>query len=105
MLNAPKSENARGPPIIGMDSRLDDGLKSLPLLLRLSRARLTSVDYVSVKMQSKLWCTWMLGTDSCEGSQRSTRKPMRNEQDTPSICMSNAATSSCCEAELVPACS
>lgn len=42
ILHAPKSEKARGPPIIGIDSRLEGGLKSFPLLLRLSRARLTS---------------------------------------------------------------
>ena len=53
MVNAPKSEKAREPPIMGKESRLEGGLKSFPLLLRLSRARFTSVDE-SVKTQSKL---------------------------------------------------
>ena len=53
MLYAPKSEKARGPPIMGMESRLEGRLKSFPLLFRLSRARLTS-RRMSVKMQSRL---------------------------------------------------
>ena len=51
MLYAPKSEYARGPPIMGMESRLEGRLKSFPLLLRLSRARLTSTR-MSVKWQN-----------------------------------------------------
>lgn len=50
-LYAPKSEKARGAPIRGMDSRLEVGLKSFPLLLRLSRARFTSI-WMSVEIPS-----------------------------------------------------
>ena len=52
ILYAPKSEKARGPAIRGMDSRLEVGLNSFPLLLRLSRARFTSI-WMSVEIQSK----------------------------------------------------
>lgn len=52
-LYVPKSEKARGPAIRGIDSRLEVGLKSFPLLLRLSRARLTSV-WMSVEIPSKV---------------------------------------------------
>ncbi len=45
----PNSENARGPAIMGIESRLEGRPKSFPLLLRLSRARLTSTR-ASVKM-------------------------------------------------------
>ena len=44
----PKSENGRAPPIVGKESRLETGgVKSLPLLFKLSTARSTSGRYVS----------------------------------------------------------
>lgn len=59
MLYAPKSAKARGPPIMGIESRLEGRLKSFPLLFRLSRARLTSIG-MSVKLQSRLYPHWTL---------------------------------------------
>ncbi len=38
----------RPAPIIGMESRLEVGLKSFPLLFKLSTARLTSVDVLAI---------------------------------------------------------
>ena len=44
----PKSENGRAPPIVGRESRLETGgVKSLPLLFKLSTARSTSGRHVS----------------------------------------------------------
>ena len=44
----PKSENGRAPPIAGKESRLETGgVKSLPLLFKLSTARSTSGRHVS----------------------------------------------------------
>ena len=84
MLYAPKSEKARGPPIIGIESLLEGKPKSFPLLLRLSRARLTSIR-MSVKLQSRLQSQCMLLRLGGGLSTPATEREMQWLEDTPSI--------------------
>ncbi len=74
----PNSENARGAVIMGIESRLEGRLKSLPLLLRLSRARLTSTR-ASVKDAEQLFSPMNALDKSRDRCKHDTKGPVEGE--------------------------